>query len=602
MTYGTGNKILASDLNSFISTFNNIWATGSGSSGYGQTAIPSVTKGNVIKASDLTPLVNNLQKALQHQVTTFTEITTPTADTKVTTLSNLSYNITSADNNRLNAGFPVDISTYQKTATSQLAFTGDQTISVTAIFGSHDKARYFFNAGGQFDLNFSHPNGSVATVASYLSTLRFGAGTQKIGGTNYNAVSYLGIVGSRTVYTSRGFYGIGSGGAVASNLIAWSISGSAIIEVYASYDGAGRLTFTMLSYAWVGIQPFPAPVILAGSKIFVRARMPLTTYLEDSWGPISFETSEDETGAPEESELTIMSEWYTNRSKYVRTGLSPYSYPNLNNDLTPVYGEYYQWNSPHIRYYNGYYTETFSYNTSSAPINYSEYFTVVTCVNGSLGVGRLETPKDFPSGNFNEFSTWGQLVTTQYKIYTGGAVSDRTQPNNQFSDGLAYRISIYKGKLASNYENYIEAPQSGANAGSWTYQFVIAGKWGVAKEEVDFSTTASRTIGPGRMAVILSIRPGNFGGLQQAATPYAINYDTWWYNAGNFQINPNPTSSPINVDLRQWNLGSPRVYLELSKDGGAATPTTTSPPAAPPPAPPPFDPAPGNPGFAELPS
>jgi hypothetical protein len=97
----------------------------------------------------------------------------------------------------------------------------------------------------------------------------------------------------------------------------------------------------------------------------------------------------------------------------------------------------------------------------------------------------------------------------------------------------------------------------------------------------------------------LSERGGNFGSLQQAATPYAINYDTWWYNGGDFQINPNPTSSPINVDLRYWNSGyTPRVYLELSKDGGAATPTTTAPAPAPAPSPPPFDPG-DNPGYFE---
>jgi hypothetical protein len=322
--------------------------------------------------------------------------------------------------------------------------------------------------------------------------------------------------------------------------------------------------------------------------------MPLTTYIADSWGPISFNSTVNEVStATEAAELTIMAHWYNNRSKYVRTGLSRTSYPNLQGG---IYGEYYQWNSPHFRFYNGYYTELFEYDTASSPKDLSEYFTVVTCVTGALGGGRIDTPTDLPF-NSVDIGTWGQLVSTKYKIYTGDFVG-RTQPNNQYNDGIAYRISVYRGDLADNNQNYVSAPQSGQNGGSWTYQFMIPGSWSDAKEEVDFDVNANRTLGPGRMAVILSERGGNFGSLQQAATPYAINYDTWWYNGGDFQINPNPTSSPINVDLRYWNSGyTPRVYLELSKDGGAATPTTTAP--APAPAPPPFDPGNNNPGFFE---
>lgn len=299
MTYATGSIISAGDLNSFISTFNGLWGAGSGSYGYGQTAVTGVTVGNKIKASDWSPLIDNLRKVLLHQDTAFTAMTTPTAGTKATSLTSLSPNYILAENasRRFNAASVGDTTTYRVTATSTASFNDTQTITITASFGSHDKARYFFNAGGQFDLSFSHPTAPLASIAAGLGNIRFGAGTQTIGGTTFTGTTKIGGTtnADSAVVTTDNFYNIPS----TNKYIAYqstSTNNLPTMEIYAKYNQAGTITFTVLSYAWSGVQPASPPTIAAGSTVTVAARQPPTTYFTNSWAPITFTTNVTQTG------------------------------------------------------------------------------------------------------------------------------------------------------------------------------------------------------------------------------------------------------------------------------------------------------------------
>ena len=299
MTYATGSKILASDLNAFKDTFNGLWSTGSGSYGYGQTAVSGVTAGNKIKASDWSPLIDNLRKVLLHQGTSFTAMTTPTAGTKATSLTSLVPNYVAAEgtSTRFNAASVGDTTTYRVTATSTASFNDTQTITITASFGSHDKARYFFNAGGQFDLSFSHPTAPLASIAAGLGNIRFGAGTQTIGGTTFTGTTKIGgsTNADSAVVTTDNFYNIPA----TNKYIAYqstSTNNLPTMEIYAKYNQAGTITFTVLSYAWSGTQPASPPTIAAGSTVTVAARQPPTTYFTNSWAPITFTTNVTQTG------------------------------------------------------------------------------------------------------------------------------------------------------------------------------------------------------------------------------------------------------------------------------------------------------------------
>jgi hypothetical protein len=107
MTYSAGGKVQATDYNGFASTgtpnFNNIWATGSGNSGYGQTALATVTAGQKVTATNYwNALVANITASASHQGTTITAITPPVGGDKVAFLSALSTNLSAINGGRLN--------------------------------------------------------------------------------------------------------------------------------------------------------------------------------------------------------------------------------------------------------------------------------------------------------------------------------------------------------------------------------------------------------------------------------------------------------------------------------------------------------------------
>jgi hypothetical protein len=63
MSYALGGKVQSTDLNSFTTTFNALWSTGSSNSGYGQTALASVSYGEKVRANDYwRALVENIIK------------------------------------------------------------------------------------------------------------------------------------------------------------------------------------------------------------------------------------------------------------------------------------------------------------------------------------------------------------------------------------------------------------------------------------------------------------------------------------------------------------------------------------------------------------
>jgi hypothetical protein len=58
MAYTTGDTILDDHYNDFATSVNAVWSTGSGDSGYGQTAVSSVSVGTTITATQWTTLLS----------------------------------------------------------------------------------------------------------------------------------------------------------------------------------------------------------------------------------------------------------------------------------------------------------------------------------------------------------------------------------------------------------------------------------------------------------------------------------------------------------------------------------------------------------------
>ena len=72
MTYSSGGLIQATDYNTFKDTLNGIWSTGTGNSGYGQTAVAAVTSAGTVTATQWATLNSTLTSMARHSNTTIT--------------------------------------------------------------------------------------------------------------------------------------------------------------------------------------------------------------------------------------------------------------------------------------------------------------------------------------------------------------------------------------------------------------------------------------------------------------------------------------------------------------------------------------------------
>jgi len=526
---------------------NNLLGSGFQDYGYGQALINSnVPIGYpVVKADTLMVTAGAVEKLLRHQgVGNFGSIIARTGDV-IRAQPSLATNYQLAIDNRLNAhatGAPV----YGYVGSTQ-SFNSTQTMTSTASFGSHDQARYFFNAGGQFNISLSHPSGEMATIAATLGSIRFGAGNQRIGAVNYTGTTKLGGImdAYSVVNTSKNFYNIGNN---TDNILAvqGTASSTGSIYVYVRYNGAGALTFTIVSYA-----PNTNPITPGGSLAEITAVQPPTTYITNSWGTISFFNEITQTSvSTEASELSIMVDWLNERGNYIRGGLFQTYYA----------GDYAVWNNPHVRY-GGDIWEIFTYDTngtvsSAAMENKSKYFTAITTMTGGIGSGR-PPPEAYPQdrdGNYKfPISSYGE-------VWTGDG---EQSPINSGYYGVGFNVQTYEAKLSTIASTVVLTYQGGGNNGSWNYQLLIPGKWGVVRRDADF--TGYRTLPPGRLGIVLYERGGNGNGSQLPVAPFTIRYDAWWYNGGGIQICANNTGADQTIDFTQFNQGyTPRIYLELS--------------------------------------
>lgn len=187
MSYASGGLIEATDYNNFINgtnQLNKVWSTGSGNSGYGQTAVSAVTAGTNVTATQWASLINTLNSALIHQSGSGSGISAVTAGSTINYLSTLATNVNNSYTNRTNfnsQGSTTTGGTYNLACSSANGIAA-QTFSVsrTVTFASADGARYFFNCGGQ--LNFV-----CGTATNNNSTSRSGDLVTLV---NTNFISY----------------------------------------------------------------------------------------------------------------------------------------------------------------------------------------------------------------------------------------------------------------------------------------------------------------------------------------------------------------------------------------------------------------------------
>jgi len=321
MTYSSGGLIEASDFNGFVSTgspnINNIWSTGSTDSGWGQTALSTVSVGGTVTATNWASLVNTLASMGSQTGTTITSRSAPTAGQTISVLAAVTTDITNCNTNRANAAAVGSTSTTWTGAAAKTTTTGTGnaawsiTWTQTVTFADAASARYFFNAGGRIYLTMNKSSTGLDSDADWNTfigkvgtiSLTGIAGSKTLAGTAYTGTTRTGGSGGTqtTLSTATGWYAL-TAGAAATTIFQLNddlsvYTGDTVIITAAKNAGSTAITFvttwnstartgagqnTQISGGTDTTSAFTAygtaPVVLC------RFVPPSTTYLTNSWG------------------------------------------------------------------------------------------------------------------------------------------------------------------------------------------------------------------------------------------------------------------------------------------------------------------------------
>jgi hypothetical protein len=230
MTYTSGSLIEAVDYNGFIGTnpnnINDIWGVGATDKGYGQTALSTVSASSTVTATNWASLVNTISSIANHQNTSITSRTAPTAGNLIQILTNLNTDITSITTNRGNAAASGSEITSWTGSSAKTTATGSGvtpwtiTFTHTITFPSANQARYFWNAGGIVRLRVSKSstgtqadtewNDLAGTLMNEIRLVgRVNSANQVIGGVTYTGVNKTSGTGTPSIHaTTTGWYNL----------------------------------------------------------------------------------------------------------------------------------------------------------------------------------------------------------------------------------------------------------------------------------------------------------------------------------------------------------------------------------------------------------
>lgn len=326
MTYSVGGLIQATDYNGFASTtsganVNDIWSTGSGDKGYGQSALATVSAAGTVTATQWAGLVNNIASMGSHTGTSITARSAPVTGDTIAILAALNTDLTNITTNRGNAvASGTVVGTFSGT-TSKTAATGSGTaawtitFTHTVTFASANAARYFFNAGGLIKIMYGKTSTGTDhdpdwnTLAGQCGDIffsgRVNSTTNTIAGQAYTGTTRLNGTGGTqtTLATTTGFYSLTPGAAATTifqlNNASAPYTPEFIRTQVALNAGATALTFTTLwsddgtSAAGTtanisGGTAVTSPATSIGAATapttLVNFIPPSTTYLSASWG------------------------------------------------------------------------------------------------------------------------------------------------------------------------------------------------------------------------------------------------------------------------------------------------------------------------------
>jgi hypothetical protein len=299
MAYSSGGLIQATDYNSRVTNINDIWGTGSGSNGYGQsTTLSTVTGGTTtVSATQWATLIARLDSMRTHQSGSGSGITQPTAGNVVTYLSAVDTQLASIVTNKLAAatrgtatliGNPqmTSATTWQTTATKEY---------YTTVGASADTVRYYFNAGGQLYCYLTLTGGGTTKATDWNTFLTTTVGTITLGS---NYCSRSGTGGDNlTQNTSVGFHNLTTTYQTLFNIGSTSATAdyglnSCLIE--AKLGGAIGAASSNLVYFKFTLTDTAADsfndTIIGTVNVFSGRTAPEVVNLTDSWGTLTATT------------------------------------------------------------------------------------------------------------------------------------------------------------------------------------------------------------------------------------------------------------------------------------------------------------------------
>ena len=297
MTYSAGGLIQAADFNAILNSntpnFNGIWSAGSGSSGYGQTAIGSVVATAPVAASSWNSLITNMAKTATHQGSTITALTPPVAGNRINYLAAIATNMTTLNTNRLNcAAVGTDITNSATRVAPWGSGQGIPTITstITVVFSSNATARYFFNAGGSILVSASNSGASGGediawnNLCTDIGTIGLPAvnTAQTLAAASYQGLTKFGGGGTAPItYIRSGFYNLGASTTLFRQYSNYSVYTNDYINIAYAYNGTGTVTITM---QFVDTSTFFANTVNGSLQVTATARQPESTNISNSWG------------------------------------------------------------------------------------------------------------------------------------------------------------------------------------------------------------------------------------------------------------------------------------------------------------------------------
>jgi len=238
----------------------------------------------------------------------------PQTDDKIAYMSSLTgwvYLAYLAKNNAILQG-----TTTATTTTATLPWKDKAIFTHTVTFESPDKARYFFNAGGQIAINFGFTSPTSSAIDVMFNTLATACGTvvlsappfgtsATIATVTYNGTTKIGGSGTATVATSTGYYDLYK---TPKQIFSQKATGTpagylnSTISVNASSNGtqgthADAGSTITLQTVWDQV---PNGIYVTGGSTSgvtttVTVRYPSTSFLTNTWGTVKVGATHTET-------------------------------------------------------------------------------------------------------------------------------------------------------------------------------------------------------------------------------------------------------------------------------------------------------------------